>query len=47
MRERILRAQFDDGVFSDEDETTLATFNAEHPDGALERYKFLVGLWHV
>lgn len=48
MRERILRAQFDDGKFSDEDEALLAELSVEHPDQCFQRYQLLLqiyGIW--
>lgn len=46
-RERILRIQFEDERFSDEDEDTLARLSLDNPDDAFLRYQRLVGIWHA
>lgn len=46
-RERLLRIQFENERFDDEDEATLASLSIDHPDQAFERYQLLLGLWHV
>jgi hypothetical protein len=46
-RERLLRIQFEDERFSDEDEEALAGLSLDDPDQAFERYLLIVGLWHA
>jgi hypothetical protein len=47
QRERILRIQFEDERFSDEDEQVLASLSVDDPDQAFLRFKHLCGLWFL
>lgn len=46
-RERLLRIQYEDEKFADEDEQILASLSVDHPDQAFQRYQYLIGLWHA
>jgi len=47
LRERVLRLQFDDGRFTDEDESVLDSLSLGNPDACFLRWKHLVGMWHA
>jgi hypothetical protein len=46
-RERILRIQYDDEKFADDDEQVLASLSIDDPDQAFQRYQYLMGLYFV
>ena len=46
-REHLLRIQFDDERFSDDDEAILAGLSVDHPDECFIRFRHLCGMWHA